>query len=106
MFPLQGGKGLIPGLGTKISQATWYSQEKKKKKFHQGEGMEGSGSNRKLGTSWPFQAYFPSPSTAQTENRMPSSVVWEVGSSFPLKEAALVLSVPELNRSLVKGIWT
>lgn len=57
--------------------------------------MEGSGSNRKLGTSWPFQAYFPSPSTPQTENQMPSSVVWEVRCSFPLKKAALVLSVPE-----------
>ena len=56
--------------------------------------MEGSGSNRKLGTIWPFQAYFPSPSTPQTENQMLSSMVWEVRSSFPLKEAALVLSVP------------
>lgn len=55
--------------------------------------MEGSGSNRKLGTIWPFQAYFPSASTRQTENQMPSSVVLEVRSSFPLKEAALVLSV-------------
>lgn len=57
--------------------------------------MEGSGSNRQLGIIWPFQAYFPSASTPQTENQMPSSVVPEVRSSFPPKEAALVLSVPE-----------
>ena len=31
LFPLPGSKGLILGLGTKISQATWYSQKKKKK---------------------------------------------------------------------------
>ena len=55
--------------------------------------MEGLGSNRKLGTIWPFQDYFPSASTSQTENPEPSSVVPEVRSSFPLKEAALVLSV-------------
>lgn len=56
--------------------------------------MEGSGSNRKLGTIWPFQAYFLR-LHPQTENQMLSSVVWELRSSFPLKQAALVLSVPE-----------